>query len=454
MTADLRTAPIAPGRIPLIGHALPLLTDRLAYVQRLRTYGPIVQLVIGPNKTITVINSFEMLQEMLTRKSDHFNKGLLFEKLKIFGGDPLPVAEGKPHLKRRRLMQPALHREHVKGYIETMRATAQPSVSAWRDQEILHVCNEMQLMAQGVVMAALFSSNPERGPAQTILDSVDTVFKAALTHAMVPIPALERLPTRGNRRARTANTVLHKTIAGIIADHRAGPDTYDDLVSLLMTVQDETGENLSDEEITAEIAALLAAGSETTAVTLAWLFHEIARHPELERRLHEEVDTVLAGNELTAEHIPQLTFTRRLIDETLRLHNPAWIVTRRTTTPVQLGQFNLPAGTDVMWSPYAMHRDPHLYPDPLRFDPDRWLPERPQPPRGAFIPFGVGKRMCIGDQFSLMETTVITTLIASHWRLKPVPGTTTRPVPEITVHPSTLDMIAEPRKHTATKATT
>lgn len=447
MTADLRIAPIAPGRVPLFGHALPLLRDRLAYVQRLRAYGPIVQLVIGPKKTITVINSFELLQEMLTRKSDHFNKGLLFDKLKIFGGDPLPVAEGKPHLMRRRLMQPALHREHVKGYFDTMRATAEPHIAAWQDREALHVCNEMQLMAQGIVMAALFSSNPERGPAQTILDSVDTVFKAALIHAMVPITTLERLPTRANRRARTANAGLRKTIAGIIADHRASPDAYDDLVSLLMTAQDQTGGGLSDEEISAEITALLAAGSETTAVALAWLFHEIARNPELERRLHEEVDTVLAGEELAAEHIPRLAFTRRLIDETLRLHNPAWILTRRTISPVQLGQFDLPAGTDVMWSPYAMHRDPDVYPDPLRFDPDRWLPERPQPPRGAFIPFGVGKRMCIGDQFSLMEAVVITALIASRWRLRPVPGSTVRPVPEITVHPSSLDMIAESRKH-------
>ncbi|MFE9967546.1 cytochrome P450 [Streptomyces sp. NPDC005525] len=445
MTADRRTAQIAPGRIPLIGHAWPLLRDRLAYVQRLRTYGPIVQLAIGPKKTITVINSFELLQEMLKHKSKHFNKGLLFDKLKIFGGDPLPVAEGTPHITRRRLMQPALHHTHVESYIETMRATVEPTISAWQGQEKLHVVNEMQLMAQGVVMTALFSSNPGREQAQTILNSVDTVFKAALTHAMVPISTLERLPTPGNRRARAANAVLRETITGIIADHRANPSAYNDLVSLLMSAQDETGENLSDEETMAEITALLAAGSETTAVTLAWLFHEIARNPEAERRLHEEVDTVLAGEQLAAEHIPKLKYTRMLIDETLRLHNPAWILTRRTTSSVQLGEFDLPEGTDVMWSPYAMHRDPDLYPNPLRFDPDRWLPERPQPPRGAFIPFGVGKRMCIGDQFSLMEGVVITALIASRWRLRTVPGQTVRPVPEITVHPSTLDLIVEPR---------
>jgi cyclooctat-9-en-7-ol 5-monooxygenase len=453
MTDDLRIAPIAPGRIPLLGHALPLLRDRLAYAQRVREYGPIVQLTIGPKKKIIVINSFELLQEMLTRKSEHFNKGVTFEKLKIFGGDPLPVAEGKPHLTRRRMMQPVLHREHVKGYIESMRATAEPSIAAWQEQETLHVINEMQLMTQGVVMAALFSSNPERGPAQTVRDSVDTVFKAAVRRAMVPVSTLERLPTPGNRRVRAANTVLRETIADIIADHRADPDAYNDLVSLLLTAPDAAGGHLSDEEIMAEVTALLAAGSETTAVTLAWLFYEIARDPEVERRLHEEVDTVLAGERLTAGHIPELAYTRRLVDESLRLHNPAWIVTRRTVSPVRLGKFDLSEGTDVMWSPYAMHRDPALYPDPLRFDPDRWLPERPQPPRGAYLPFGVGKRMCIGDQFALMEGVVITALVASRWRLRATPGAPVRPVPGATVYPSSLDMIAEPRQHAVTETT-
>ncbi|WP_046508658.1 cytochrome P450, partial [Streptomyces odonnellii] len=348
--------------MPLIGHALPLLRNRLDYVQRLRDHGPILRLTIGP-KSLTVINSHELLREMLIRKSEHFNKGLLFDKLKIFGGDPLPVAEGKKHLHRRRMMQPALHRQQVAGYSTTMRDTTQRSLSAWRDHETLDVSNEMQLIAQGVVMAALFSSTPDRGPAQTILNGVDTVFKAALRHAMVPISALERLPTPGNRRAWAANTVLSNAIQAIIADHRAHPDTYNDLVPLLLTTQDETGATLTDQEVIAEVTALLAAGSETTAVTLAWMFHELGRNPDLERRLHDEVDTVLAGQQLTADHIPQLTFTRRLIDETLRLHNPAWILTRRTTTPVQLGPFSLPADTDVMWSPYAMHRDPDLFPD-------------------------------------------------------------------------------------------
>ncbi|MEV2248431.1 cytochrome P450 [Streptomyces sp. NPDC049970] len=446
MSAEKHLPPTAPGRLPLVGHALPLIRDRLAYVQKLRSYGPVVRIDVGP-KPIVVVNSHELLQEVLTRRSQHFNKGLLFEKLKLFGGDPLPVAEGKQHLNRRRMMSPALHREQVKGYVEMMRETVEPTISAWDHDRTVDVCNEMQLMAQGIVMAALFSSTPEPGPAQTILNSVDTVFKAALTHAMVPVSALERLPTRGNRRARAANAVLREAITTIIADHRADPDAYDDLVSLLMTAPNETGGQLSDAEVMAEVTALLAAGSETTAVTLAWLFHELGRDPELERRLHEEVDSVLAGGPIALEHIPRLVFTRRLIDETLRLHNPAWILTRQAISPVEIGEFRLPAGTDVMWSPYAMHRDAELFPDPLRFDPDRWIPERPQPPRGAFIPFGVGKRMCIGDQFSLTEAVVITALVASRWRLRPAPGKPVRPIPEITVHPSSLDMIVETRQH-------
>lgn len=444
MSTEKDLPPTAPGRLPLIGHALPLIRDRLAYVQKLRSYGPIVRMNIGP-KPMVVINSHEVLHDVLTRQSQHFNKGLLFDKLKLFGGNPLPVAEGKQHLNRRRMMSPALHREQVKGYIEMMRDTIEPSLSAWQDRRTVDVCNEMQLMAQGVVMAALFSSTPEPGPAQTILNSVDTVFKAALAHAMVPISFLERLPTPGNRRARAANAVLREAITAVIAEHRANPDAHNDLVSLLMTAPNETGGHLSDAEVMAEVTALLAAGSETTAVTLAWLFHELGRNPELERRLHEEVDAVLGAGPITFEHVPRLVFTRRLVDETLRLHNPAWILTRQAISPVEIGNFRLPAGTDVMWSPYAMHRDAELFPEPLRFDPDRWLPERPQPPRGAFIPFGVGKRMCIGDQFSLTEAVVITALVASRWRLRPAPGKPVRPIPEITVHPSSLEMTVEAR---------
>ncbi|MFI1733379.1 cytochrome P450 [Streptomyces acidicola] len=449
MTASMNVPPVAPGKLPLIGHAVPLIRNRLAFIQRLRTYGPIVRVTVGP-KTLTVVNSPELMHKMLTSQADQFTKGLLFEKLKLFGKDALPVAEGKPHLRRRRMMQPAFHREQIAGYVTTMRDTVEPYVTSWHDGTPLDLKTEMQLMTQGVVMSALFSSSPEREPAHTILHSVDTVFRTAIQRALMPVSALERLPIRRNRKAKAAATALRGAVADIITEHRTNPDAYDDIVSLLLTAQDETGATLPDDEILSEVTGLLAAGSETTAVVLAWLFHELGRNPDLERQLHEEVDPVLAEGPLTVDRISRLPFTRRLVSETLRLYSPAWLVTRRTIAPVTLGEFSLPAGEDVIWSAYALHRDPGLYPDPLRFDPDRWLPERPQPPKGAFIPFGSGKRMCMGDAFAWTEATIITAMVASRWRLRPVPGSTVRPVGAITTHPSSLRMVPEARQHALT----
>ncbi|MFD3522183.1 cytochrome P450 [Streptomyces sp. NPDC058653] len=446
MTNGITLPPIAPGKLPLIGHAVPLIKDRLAFVQSVRAHGPVVRVTVGP-KTLTVVNSPELIHTMLTSKADEFTKGLLFEKLKLFGKDALPVAEGKPHMRRRRLMQPAFHREQIACYVKTMRETVHPYIAAWDGGSPLDLKTEMQLMTQGVVMSALFSATPPREPAHTILDSVDTVFRTALQRALLPISALERLPTRRNRRVEAAGTALRSAVTDIIAEHRADPDAYDDVVSLLLTARDETGATLPDDEILSEVTGLLAAGSETTAVVLAWLFHELGRDPDLERRLHEEVDAVLAEGPLTADRVPRLVLTRRLVSETLRLYSPAWLVTRQAVSDVRLGEFTLPAGSDVIWSAYALHRDPGLFPDPLRFDPDRWLPDRPQPPKGAFIPFGSGKRMCMGDAFAWTEAIIITALVAHRWRLRPTPGRV-RPVGAITTHPSSLRMVPELRHHT------
>jgi cytochrome P450 len=424
----------------------------LAFLQDLRAHGPIVRFTVGP-KTLTVVNSPALILELLTSKSQHVTKGLLFEKLKIFGADALPVAEGARHLTRRRLMQPAFHQKKIGGYAATMRDTAQTTIDTWPNGATLDLKTEMQLMTQGVVMAVAFSSTPEPVLARAILDSVDVVFRAALRRALLPVAALERLPTRHNRQVKHASQVLRTAVGKIIADHRATPDAYDDVVSLLLAARDESGTALPDDDILSEVTGLLAAGSETTAVVLAWLFHELGRNPDLERRLHDEVDAVLGGGQLTAEHIPQLAFTRQLVSETLRLYSPAWLVTRQTSTAVQLGDFALPAGADLIWSPYTLHRDPHLYAEPLRFDPDRWLNGRPQPPKGAFIPFGSGKRVCMGDSFAWTEAIIITALIASRWRLRPSHQATVRPVGEITVHPSVLHMTTEARPAPSRAAT-
>lgn len=187
MNATPHVPPYAPGRVPLIGHAVPLLRNRLAFLQSLRKHGPIVRISVGP-KAVTVINSPNLLQEMLTTQSKYFSKGLLFEKLKLFGKDALPVAEGSRHLTRRRLMQPAFHHRQIDTYIRTMYTTVDPMIAAWQGMGPLDMKTEMQLITQNVVMAALFSTTPNRDTGHAILKSVDTLFAAALRRALLPYP--------------------------------------------------------------------------------------------------------------------------------------------------------------------------------------------------------------------------------------------------------------------------
>lgn len=447
---SLSTAPTAPGGLPLLGHLLPLLRDRLGYLQSLPAHGEVVQIRVGTHP-VWVVTSPRIVREILAVQPDSFTKGTLFDKLKVFGGVPLPIAEGKAHLQRRRVMQPAFHRERINSYIQTMIDTTERALAdkTWTDGARVDVLPEMQLMAQGVVMSCLFGSDPARGEALTIMHAVDTVFATAIKRATAPVT--EHLPF-GRRKLRRANETIRRAVADILADRRRNPADRDDLVTLLLDARDEDGRPLPDEEILSEITALLASGSETTAVTMSWLFHQLGRHPELEARLEAEVDAATAGGPLTPSHLSQLPFTRRLVQETLRMHTPAWIITRRASVEVQLGDTRLPAGADIIWSPWCLHRDPQSYPDPLVFDPDRWLPERPQPAREAFFPFGAGKRMCIADVFSMAEAQVIIALVASRWRLRPAPGTTVRPVPAITPQPSGLSMILEARRPAARAA--
>ncbi|WP_051941262.1 cytochrome P450 [Phaeacidiphilus oryzae] len=442
-----RAVPHASGAGPVLGHVLPFLRDRLGFFQRVRRDGPLVQVRFGPIPAY-VVNGPELLHAMLTSQADAFDKGRLGDKLRLFGENTLPIADGREHLTRRRLLQPAFHRAQVAGYVEGMRRTAEKETADWRDGETFDLLHRLQRMTQDVVMDVLYSDSPERERAEEILIGVDGIFRAAIRRVFTPIAPPKWVPTPRNRRIRRVTDTVHTHFSQVIERHRAHPDRYQDLVSLLLAARDEEGRQLPNEEVLAEMTAFLAAGTETTAVTLGWLFHELARHPEYERRLHEEVDTVLAGGPITADRLPELAFTRRLVDETLRLHHVGWIVTRRTRHPVRLGDWELPAGADILWSPYALHRDPAYYPEPLRFDPDRWLPERPQPPRGAYVPFGAGKRMCIGDQFSLAEAVVLVAVIAARWRLRDT-GAEVRAVPEITVHPAPLTMRLEARARRA-----
>ncbi|MGI5254386.1 cytochrome P450 [Actinacidiphila glaucinigra] len=274
-----------------------------------------------------------------------------------------------------------------------------------------------------------------------ILDDVTTLING-MGRRMLMIPPLDRLPTPRNRSYLRARARLRDTPDEIFAQRLAEGTDQGDLLSALIAARDPEEGGMSRAKISDQTIAFFLAGTETTAATVGWALDLLARHPEIEQRVHAEVDTVLGGAAATHTDLPDLTLTERVITETLRLRPPGWFITRLDSADTELGGHPLPAGATVA---YLIHHRPDPYDNPEAFDPDRWDPRRPQPPRHALIPFAAGARKCIGDTFATIEATLALATIAARWRLAHLPGRRTRPALAMTLRPRDLRMRAQPR---------
>ncbi|MGH3923309.1 MAG: cytochrome P450, partial [Pseudonocardiaceae bacterium] len=327
-------------------------------------------------------------------------------------------------------------------YVHTMAGVASDLIESWRPGEVVAVDKRMEDVALTVVGRTLFSTELGREAIAEVQRSMPILTKYLAVRAFSP----EWLPIPANRRFDEAAARFRRVVAEVIAAARAEGKDHGDLLSTLLLARDEdTGEGMSDQQVSDEIVTILTAGMETTALALAWLFHELGQHPEVERRFHAEIDQVLDGRMATFNDIPRLEYTQRIISEILRKY-PILILMRRARTDVDLGGVHIQPGTEVALSQYALHHDPHLYPDPARFDPDRWLPDRAaRLPRGAFIPFGAGLHHCPGYSFAETEIAIVAATVAARWRLMPVTGKPVHLRMAVTMDPSQLPMIAVPR---------
>ncbi len=291
---------------------------------------------------------------------------------------------------------------------------------------------------------ALFGTELGHAAIAEARESIPIVIKQGMIRALSPA-FVEKLLVRGNRQFDRAIVRMRTVVQGVIADWRAAGVDRGDLLSMLLMARDDSGAGMTDQQVYDEVVTLLSAGIETSALALAWLFHEIAQHPEVERRVHEEVDSVLAGRPVTFDDVPKLVYTQQVISETLRMY-PVWILMRRTANEVDLGGERLPPGTEVTVSPHTLHYDSRSFADPHRFDPDRWAPDRVgSVPRGAYIPFGAGNRQCVGNTFAQLEMAITVATVATNWRLVPIPGKPLKMKFTSTAYPARLSMTAEPR---------
>jgi cytochrome P450 len=431
------TVPVAPGRWPFLGHTPALLRRRSAFTDSLHEHGEIVEIHLGPMPAYFV-TSPRLAHEVLVTDGPKFRKGAMFDKFKPFVGNGLVLSNGDFHLRQRRLMQPAFHRDRLAAYAEIMRRAAVELSDSWRPGEVRPLDEDLQGLAVTIVGEALFSTEIGKAAVEEARRSIYLIIQQGMIRALSP-KFVEKLPIPGNRRFDEAIKRMQDIVVEVIRDWRTESVDRGDLLSTLLLA------GMTDEQARDEVLTLLTAGIETTALVLSWTFHELGRHPDVEARVHAEVDEVLGGRPVTIDDIARLTYVRQVVDEVLRCY-PLWMLMRRTLEEVDLGGTRIPAGAEVIVSPHALHHDPASFPDPDRFDPGRWAPERvARLPKGAFVPFGAGGRQCIGNRFAQHEIVITVATVAARWRLVPVPGRPVRVKFTSAAYPDSLPMTAVPR---------
>jgi len=392
-----------------------LFGSRIRMLERLGAQIPRIGRASFGRINVVLVNTPELVPEVLIERADDFHKGPV---LKTFSrpllGDGFLNSEGDQHRERRKLVAPAFAHQRVSKYAAVMKEHAAAAQASWRDGEPIDVAQAMMRLTLGIVGRTLFDVD--------LLDRADTLGRD-ITTLQTWVVRQMRLPFRLPQMRAPAGALarLNETIYRLIRDRRASGLDKGDLLSMLLLSQDEeTGRHLTDEQVRDEAMTLFVAGHETTGQAMAWSWYLLAQHPGHFERLRNE----------------GIPYALQIMKESMRLYLPAFVLARTALRDTSIGGFQVRKDEIVLMAPWLLHRDPRLFEDPLRFDPDRFLPDREAAlPRFAYMPFGGGKRICIGNQFALMEGQIILSAIAQHVSMELV---SERPIglqPFITLRP-------------------
>ncbi|KWT63899.1 hypothetical protein ADL21_00660 [Streptomyces albus subsp. albus] len=447
--------PTAGGALPLVGHSGRLLRNPLGFLAECRRTGDLVRIQVGPKPAVLVCRA-DLAHAVLVEQAQHFEKGgIIFEHLRPISGNGLFTVDRAHHLRDRRLIQPVFTRPAIAGYVPVMSEEAQRLSAGFRDRRTVDVKAETRLATIRILIRAIFpTARPEQ--VERFLTLLDIVFAGVYARIAVPIAAAHRLPLPRNRRFQHALALAWATAGDIVAEARASsgrPADAGGLLPAFMRARPGDGRaGFTDAQLRDQVMSLLLAGAENAATVVALACHHLAHAPRHERLLHAEVDEALTGAAIGAADVARLPRTSRVVTEILRMYPPVWAFDRRAQQTVSLGGYHLPAGTDVVVSPYLFHHDPAVFPDPERFDPDRWDRDGiPEAARDAFLPFGAGSRKCLGDNFGMAEATVLLATLARSWRLRSAPASRVRVLAHAPLTVKSLRMTADPRMSPETR---
>jgi cytochrome P450 len=400
------------------------------------TYGKMAHYKVGPSH-IVLVNEPEFIREILINQAHNFIKERTQKRMRILLGEGLITSDGEVHRRQRRIAAPAFHRQRIQAYGELMVERAAAMRKAWKPGVEIDISAEMMRLSLQIVARTLFAQEVTPD-IESINHEVNVIMK--LYNFLIALPRAEdymHLPIPGLMRFRRARKHLDEVVHRMIAASRASGVDSGDLLSMLIRARDdEDNTAMSDEQLRDEIITIFLAGYETVANALAWTWMLLGQNPEAEAKLHAELDEVLAGRLPTLEDLPRLRYTEMVVAESMRLYPPAWAMGRQATADVTIGPYLLPKGTYFFFSQYLIQRNAENFPDPLRFEPERFTPEiKAGRSKFVYFPFGAGSRQCIGEAFAWMEATLVLATLAQKWRLRLVPGQKLEVQPKITLRP-------------------
>ena len=444
MDAHTTTKPLPPA---VEGHwlfkkVIPIARDFIDFLERNRKEHGGIYYVPIRKENLVILTEPEHIKYVLQDNNRNYFKSFGYEVLKLFLGEGLLTSDGDTWLRQRRLAQPAFHKRRLaqlaRFMTEESRQTALDLEAVAREGGTIDVMHEMLEVTLKIVARALFSANVDHD-IPVISENMERLNHFAISRIQSPIRLPMWMPTLRQLVFKSSATAVNDVLFRIIQARREerGSQSHDDLLEMLMEAQDaDTGEAMSDEQLRDECMTIFVAGHETTAVSMTWTLHLLARHPDVYEKLHAELVDVLGDREPDLEDLPKLRYTRHVIDEALRLYPPGWLLGRKNLEDDEIGGYHIPAGTNVLLATLLVHTREDLWDRAHDFWPERWDTEAVQNlHKMAYFPFGGGPRLCIGNNFALMEMTILLATMARRFQPRLVDDEEVPMDPLITLRP-------------------
>jgi cytochrome P450 len=395
--------------------------DPLGFMQEVvAQYGDIVHFKIGLQH-VYLLNNPDHVKDVLNNHYQGFLKGRGFNRKNRFLGQGLITSEGEFHKRQRRRTQPFFHKERINDYANVMVNYTAQRCEQWENGQQLNIWREMRQLTMSVIAKTMFNLDTKEKFAEierTINSSAEfKPFRLRLPRF------LERLPIGALRPSRRTEVLLEAIVSRMIDERLRSTSDNGDLLTMLVREQSENSDLAETNQIRDEALTIFIAGYETNATALMWTWYLLAQYPEVEAKLHAELDQVLGSRLPTFDDFSKLSYTQQVYAEAMRLYPPAWRLVRYVKQEYEVAGYVLPKGSLVVVSQFLLHRDPRYFPDPLRFVPERWTPQaKASLPQYAYFPFGGGPRRCIGEMFSWMEGVLLLATVASRWHLRLEPN--------------------------------